>query len=284
VKSANHVVMAKQASKSKAKPAAKAKPAVKAKPALKAKPAAKALAKPTAKPAVKVEAKKPAKLVEKAPAKPAAKPVVAKIEKVKAPVAAKPAKPAKIGKAGKSAKSNKSSEDDLLPEEGASTEDLDALDEFDEDLSVTELSEDSDEDDEDEELAASVDPDEVILTDAEGRRYCKVRECDQISSVEAYCRFHYLLLWKRIQVRRKILADGKFEKYVEDLTSRYPDKFLEMIAKDLRAEKDFVAAIAELEIDESAIDGDFEDESQNFIEEVRGVTSETASIPDDDEF
>lgn len=125
--------------------------------------------------------------------------------------------------------------------------------------------------------------DDIILTDAEGRRYCKVKDCDQYATVEDHCRFHYLLLWKRIQVRRKILVDGKLERYVEELTSRYPDKFLEMIRKDLRTEKDFLAAIAELEIDESAVDNEYEDENSSFIEEVRGMSSE-GSLSDDDDF
>jgi hypothetical protein len=123
---------------------------------------------------------------------------------------------------------------------------------------------------------------DIILTDAEGRRYCRVRDCDQIAVVDSYCRYHYLLLWKKIQVRKKILADGKLERYVEELTSRYPDKFLEVIRRDLRTEKDFLSAIQELEIDESNVDNDFEDESSNFIDEVRGASSE--SISDEEEF
>lgn len=127
-----------------------------------------------------------------------------------------------------------------------------------------------------------VQDDEIILTDAEGRRLCRVRDCDQAAIVEAYCRYHYLQNWKRIQIRRGILAEGKFERYVEELTSRYPDKFLEVIKKDLRTEKDFLSAIAELEIDESAVDNDFEDESQNYIEEVRGV--QDAGVSDEDDY
>lgn len=123
---------------------------------------------------------------------------------------------------------------------------------------------------------------EVILTDAEGRRYCRVRECDQAAIVEGYCRFHYLALWKKIQIRRKILVDGKLERYVEELTSRYPDKFLEVIRKDLRTEKDFMGAIAELEIDDSGVENELEDEAQSYIDEVRGM-SET-NISEDDEY
>jgi hypothetical protein len=124
--------------------------------------------------------------------------------------------------------------------------------------------------------------DEVFLTDAEGRRYCRVKDCDQISAVDGYCRYHYLLLWKKIQVRKKILSEGKLERYVEDLTARYPDKYLEMLRKDLRNEKEFLAAIQELEIDDTS-ENELEDETQSYIEEVRGMSGDTPTR-DDDEF
>ena len=125
-------------------------------------------------------------------------------------------------------------------------------------------------------------PEDVVLTDAEGRRYCRVKDCDQLAMVDSYCRYHYLLYWKKIQIRKKILTEGKLERYIEELTARYPDKYLEMLRKDLRSEKEFLAAIQELEIDESANDGDFEDESDNYIEEVRGMSEPASTRTDDD--
>ena len=122
---------------------------------------------------------------------------------------------------------------------------------------------------------------EIVLTDAEGRRYCRVKDCDQLSSVDGYCRYHYLALWKKIQVRKKILSEGKLERYIEELTARYPDKFLEMLRKDLRSEKEFLSAIQELEIDENAVDNEFEDEAQNYIDEVRGMEP---TARDDEDF
>lgn len=118
---------------------------------------------------------------------------------------------------------------------------------------------------------------EVVLTDAEGRRICRVSDCDQVATVDGYCRYHYLMFWKRIQVRKKILTEGKLENYIEELTARYPDKFLEMLKKDLRSQKDFLAAIQELELDEAASEGDdFEDDDSGFIEEVRGMSEPAA--------
>lgn len=132
--------------------------------------------------------------------------------------------------------------------------------------------------------AAAAAEEEVILTDADGRRYCRVKDCDQAAVVDGgYCRYHYLLFWKNIQNRKKILSEGKLERYIEELTARYPDKYLELLRKDLRSEKDFMAAIQELEIDESGVDNEFEDEAQSYLEEVRGISgSEPATEREED--
>ena len=176
-------------------------------------------------------------------------------------------------------------EDDLLTtdDDMIGGEDIPDLSEFDE--NETEEIESADDDSDESSVVAEAKPTdgEIVLTDAEGRRYCRVRDCDQISAVEGYCRYHYLQLWKKIQIRRKILADGKLERYVDELTSRYPDKFLEMIRKDLRTEKDFLAAIAELEIDESAGENEFEDEAQSYVDEIRGMTTDSG-MTEEEEF
>ena len=90
---------------------------------------------------------------------------------------------------------------------------------------------------------------EVVLTDAEGRSYCRVRDCDQLAQVDGYCRYHYLLYWKKIQIRKKILSDGKLADYIQELTSRYPFKYLDILKKDLSSEKDVLTVIHELELD-----------------------------------
>lgn len=213
------------------------------------------------------------------------------VEKTPEPKAAAKKQSGKIDKAA-SKKKPRRDEEEFLPEpEESGGEDLPDLEEFDEESEEVEGSEEVEEEiiiiEESEEVIEEASQptgdDEVILTDAEGRRYCKVKDCDQVATVDGYCRFHYLLLWKKIQVRRKILIDGKLERYVEELTARYPDKFLEMIRRDLKTEKDFQTAIAELEIDESGIDNEFEDETQNYIDEVRGVT-EGGSMGEEEEF
>lgn len=204
---------------------------------------------------------------------------------VKAPV--KPAKKEDKKKLG--AKKGKAKDADADEDDYVSDDDIgnSEIEEYQEELEAVEEMDSDDVDDQDlldDSVEDNNEPEEIILTDAEGRRYCRVRDCDQISAVEGYCRYHYLLLWKKIQVRKKILIDGKLERYVEELTARYPDKFLEMIKKDLKTEKDFLGAIAELEIDESAIENEFEEDAQSFADEIRGMGtgSESPSMEDDE--
>jgi hypothetical protein len=134
-------------------------------------------------------------------------------------------------------------------------------------------------------LAEAESAEELVITDADGRRFCRIRDCDQLAQSDAYCRFHYIQLWKHIQSRRVILSEGKLERYIEELTARYPDKFLEILRKDLRVEKDFLAAIAELEIDESAVEAEFEeDENQSDLYEVQRMSDAGTERTEDDSF
>ena len=245
------------------------------------------------------KASKPSKPVEKAKladaskAKPNAKASATKTPPKTQPAAAKAkAQPAvevkKESKKPKIAKKEpKAKKEELDLFDDGDVPESEELLEYQEELDVAdEIEESADSDDSLLESAAvqagTESEEDIILTDAEGNRYCRAKDCDQISIVEGYCRFHYLLFWKKIQVRKEILQDGKLEKYVDDLTSRYPDKFLEMLRKDLRTTKDFLAAIAELEIDESAGENEFEEDAQTFIDEVRGISDTGASMEDDE--
>ena len=253
------------ASKKKTQPVAAAKKAAGKKPAAPIKKAATKAAAPSpvkkaaakaapVKPAAKTAA--PAKTPAKAIEKPVAKVAAAPVSKKAAPA------PAKTD-AKQEAKKKKAIE---VSEEAPSVEATEAA------LAKASKARKSDEA-RTAEMASAAAPEEdeeIVLTDADGRRYCRVKDCDQLANVDSYCRYHYLLFWKNIQNRKKILSEGKLERYVEELTARYPDKFLELLRKDLRSEKDFTSAIQELEIDEGS-DSEFEDEAQSYLDEVRGM-------------
>ncbi|MDZ4678301.1 MAG: hypothetical protein SGI74_12420 [Oligoflexia bacterium] len=118
--------------------------------------------------------------------------------------------------------------------------------------------------------ALAQDEKEVILTNADGKQYCRVHDCDSEGSTDGYCRFHYLALWKRNKIKAKILQGDKLDKYIEELTAKYPDKYLEILRKDLASEKDFTLIINEMDVEDSNEDAESEEEASRFIEEVRG--------------
>lgn len=120
---------------------------------------------------------------------------------------------------------------------------------------------------------------EVLLTDAEGRVLCKYSGCDELANVEGYCRYHYLLNWKRIQLKKKILSEGKLDKYINELTARYPDKYIEMLKGDLKSEKDFISVVNELEIDDS--DSSISEDDDDGFDEVQGVAGSKRSSDED---
>jgi hypothetical protein len=275
IKANSHMAKKTKKPEKKAKPATKPAAKAAAKPAKAAKPV-KAAAKSAAKPAAAkkvVPASAPKKKAMVPPGKPPAKDAK-KAGKAPAKVVAKAAAPVKAAKAAKpDPKATKKEDPKKLkntppPVEAKGKKGKKAVEvevEETEDVAV--------------EVKAPVK--DVVLTDAEGRELCRVKDCDQPWVVEGYCRYHYLLFWKKIQNRKKILSEGKLEQYIEELTSRYPLKFLELIRKDLSSEPDFFSAIQELDIDEAGhLDESFEDE--NFMEEVRGIGSgETERVDDE---
>lgn len=111
---------------------------------------------------------------------------------------------------------------------------------------------------------------EVVLTNADGQKYCRSPDCDLVGTTDGYCRLHYLALWKRNKIKAKILEGGKLDKYIEELTSRYPDKYLEMLRKDLSSEKDFSVIISEMDNEDQNDEAENDEEAGRFIEEVRG--------------
>lgn len=258
---------AKKPTKPDAKSAKTAKPvAVKTAAKSSSSKVSKAPAKPAAKPAAAGKAIKAAapkisakgKVENKTSTKPVAKPApkaaapksAAAVKAAKVAPTAKPEAPAKASKETKPAKS------EAKAPKAPKTETVEAV------LAKTPIVHEEPDTAED-----------VVLTDADGRRYCRIKDCDRLAEVDTWCRFHYILLWKNIQTRRHILQEGKLGRYIEELTARYPDKFLEILKKDLRSEKDFLAAIQELEIDESAVEAEFDDEeSQSDIFEVQRMS------------
>lgn len=81
------------------------------------------------------------------------------------------------------------------------------------------------------------------------KKRCREAACDLEVTVVGYCRLHYIKNWRKIKRKEAILATGQLNNYVEELVSKYPDKYLDVIRQDLSSEKDWSKVVVDLELD-----------------------------------
>lgn len=98
---------------------------------------------------------------------------------------------------------------------------------------------------------------------------CREPGCDHDFSLQGYCRLHYIKNWRRIKRKESILASGQLNNYVEELVSKYPDKYLDVIRQDLASEKEWSKAVVDLELEGSDEDGAQEEDIDAAAEGVR---------------
>jgi uncharacterized protein YihD (DUF1040 family) len=94
---------------------------------------------------------------------------------------------------------------------------------------------------------------------------CREISCETTSSASGYCRLHYIKNWKKIKRKEVILREKKLNQYIEELVSKYPDKYIEAIRNDLADEKSFSKVIYDLELDEAIDDIDGGEDSDEEI-------------------
>jgi hypothetical protein len=92
-------------------------------------------------------------------------------------------------------------------------------------------------------------------------RMCRESGCENPSTTKGYCRLDYIKNWKKIKRKEMILKEGKLNQYIEELVSKYPDKYIEVIRQDLSTEVNFTKVIHDLELDESIDDLDYDGDS-----------------------
>jgi hypothetical protein len=103
---------------------------------------------------------------------------------------------------------------------------------------------------------------------ANRKNRCREPGCEHETLLRGFCRLHYIKNWRKIKRKEAILASGQLNNYVEELVSKYPDKYLEVIRQDLASEKEWAKVVVDLEL-ESA------DEENGGDEDMEGVAEGT---------
>ncbi|MEK6705997.1 MAG: hypothetical protein AABZ06_09425 [Bdellovibrionota bacterium] len=94
---------------------------------------------------------------------------------------------------------------------------------------------------------------------------CREVACEGLATTAGYCRLHYIKNWKKIKRKELILKEKKLNQYIEELVSKYPDKYIDAIRQDLTNDKDFAKVIHDLDLDASMDDFDMEGEPADSI-------------------
>jgi len=107
---------------------------------------------------------------------------------------------------------------------------------------------------------------------------CREIACESHHTTAGYCRLHYIKNWKKIKRKELILREKKLNQYIEELVSKYPDKYIEAIKGDLSDEQAFSKVIYDLELDESVDDIPSDDEAdESIIENIKGQFDDSDS-------
>lgn len=97
---------------------------------------------------------------------------------------------------------------------------------------------------------------------------CREPGCEHETLLSGFCRLHYIKNWRKIKRKEAILASGQLNNYVEELVSKYPDKYLDVIRQDLASEKEWAKVVIDLELESS-------DEEGSADEDLEGVAEGT---------
>ena len=104
---------------------------------------------------------------------------------------------------------------------------------------------------------------------------CLEKNCDNPDTTLGFCRFHYIKNWSDIKKKQSILVEGKLQDFIDDIVSKYPIKYLELILNDLTDEKAFFGSLKELDIEST---GDSFDDVEDVIEDEQDIAFETKGL------
>jgi hypothetical protein len=104
------------------------------------------------------------------------------------------------------------------------------------------------------------------LREAANKKRCREPGCELEILLNGFCRMHYIKNWRKIKRKEAIIASGQLNNYVEELVSKYPDKYLDVIRQDLATEKEWSKVVVDLELDSADDDGSGEEDLEGVAE------------------
>lgn len=103
------------------------------------------------------------------------------------------------------------------------------------------------------------------------KKFCLEEDCKQQAVTKGYCRLHYLQNWKKIKLDDKAKAERRLNAYIDKLSRKYPQDYIDKIREGLENNERFQNSIQEADLDSDS-DGESENE---FLEKfLRNIKAE----------
>jgi hypothetical protein len=79
---------------------------------------------------------------------------------------------------------------------------------------------------------------------------CCISSCSNTTEINEYCRFHYIMHWNRIKKVERVEAERRLNKYIEEITKKYPTEYLEIIKKNLEDTKSLEKIVQDMNLED----------------------------------
>ncbi len=87
-------------------------------------------------------------------------------------------------------------------------------------------------------------------------KICIEEGCKDVQRTKDYCRLHYMKNWKKIKESQQKKAADRLNKYVEGICNKFPDRFMEVIRREIKTGK----TEAQVPFDDAISGGDLTDD------------------------
>ena len=68
-------------------------------------------------------------------------------------------------------------------------------------------------------------------------KICKEPNCNNTQTTKGYCRLHYLKNWKKVKAKHQKNAAERLNKYIEHIVAMHPDRYIEVLKKEIRSKR-----------------------------------------------
>lgn len=66
-------------------------------------------------------------------------------------------------------------------------------------------------------------------------KICTEPGCNNTQTTKGYCRLHYLKNWKKIKAEKHKKAADRLNKFIENIVAKNPDRYVEVLKKEIRS-------------------------------------------------